>query len=112
MAKLFKCSVCGYVHEGEVAPDLCPKCGQPSEKYAELSEDAAKLVTRSRKTNRFHTQVLELLEQASEIAGNGIEDALDPACVKVFQDVVSAAKVLEGKIKAEIAGHVGKGKWG
>ena len=27
------CSVCGYVHEGNSAPDKCPICGVPAEKF-------------------------------------------------------------------------------
>ena len=30
---LFKCSVCNYIYEGEEAPDVCPKCGAPKEKF-------------------------------------------------------------------------------
>ena len=26
MAKKFVCTVCGYVHEGETAPEFCPVC--------------------------------------------------------------------------------------
>lgn len=26
--KTFKCKVCGYVHTGDKAPDVCPQCGQ------------------------------------------------------------------------------------
>ncbi|MBO5547033.1 MAG: NADH peroxidase, partial [Bacteroidales bacterium] len=26
MAKKFVCKVCGYVHEGDAAPEVCPKC--------------------------------------------------------------------------------------
>ena len=32
MAK-FVCSVCGYVHEGETAPEKCPQCGVPASKF-------------------------------------------------------------------------------
>jgi flavin reductase (DIM6/NTAB) family NADH-FMN oxidoreductase RutF len=28
-----KCSVCGYIHEGPVAPKECPVCGQPAEYF-------------------------------------------------------------------------------
>lgn len=31
MAK-FVCSVCGYVHEGDEAPEKCPVCGVPADK--------------------------------------------------------------------------------
>ena len=33
--KRFVCSVCGYVHEGESAPEECPVCHQPQEKFKE-----------------------------------------------------------------------------
>ncbi len=29
----FVCSVCGYVHEGESAPERCPQCKVPQEKF-------------------------------------------------------------------------------
>ncbi|MBQ9659750.1 MAG: rubrerythrin family protein [Bacteroidales bacterium] len=32
----FKCTVCGYIHEGNDAPDVCPRCKQPREKFVEL----------------------------------------------------------------------------
>lgn len=32
--KKFICSVCGYVHTGEEAPDNCPICGAPKSKFA------------------------------------------------------------------------------
>lgn len=35
MKKNFVCSVCGYVHEGEAAPAVCPICGVPAEKFTE-----------------------------------------------------------------------------
>jgi len=37
--KKFICTICGYVHEGETAPDVCPLCGAPAEKFREMSED-------------------------------------------------------------------------
>ena len=36
--KKFVCSVCGYVHEGDSAPEVCPVCGAPAEKFIEQSE--------------------------------------------------------------------------
>ena len=29
----FVCSVCGYVHEGDAAPEKCPQCKVPAEKF-------------------------------------------------------------------------------
>jgi rubredoxin/uncharacterized membrane protein len=37
--KYFKCTVCGYVHEGPEPPDKCPVCNAPKEKFIELPED-------------------------------------------------------------------------
>ena len=36
----FVCSVCGYTHEGENAPEKCPLCGVPAEKFNKLDENA------------------------------------------------------------------------
>ena len=33
--KKFVCSVCGYVYEGETAPDFCPICKAPKDKFVE-----------------------------------------------------------------------------
>ena len=35
--KKFVCPVCGYVHEGESAPEKCPICKVPGEKFKEMS---------------------------------------------------------------------------
>lgn len=32
------CVICGYVHEGEQAPDFCPQCGQPQSKFKKMEE--------------------------------------------------------------------------
>ena len=36
--KKFICTVCGYVHEGDEAPEICPQCKQPKSKFKELVE--------------------------------------------------------------------------
>ena len=33
--KKFVCTICGYVHEGDEAPDFCPQCKAPKEKFVE-----------------------------------------------------------------------------
>ena len=35
--KKFVCTVCGYVHEGDSAPEFCPICKAPKEKFKEQS---------------------------------------------------------------------------
>ena len=35
--KKYVCKICGYVHEGDSAPDKCPVCGAPAEKFEEMT---------------------------------------------------------------------------
>ena len=35
--KKFVCTVCGYIYEGEAAPEKCPVCGVGAEKFMEQS---------------------------------------------------------------------------
>ncbi|MCY6483534.1 NADH peroxidase [Clostridium aestuarii] len=37
--KKFICTVCGYVHEGNEAPEVCPQCKAPKDKFIEKLED-------------------------------------------------------------------------
>ena len=39
--KKFVCTVCGYIHEGETAPEQCPLCKVGPEKFNEMSEEMA-----------------------------------------------------------------------
>lgn len=36
--KRFVCGICGYVFEGEAAPEKCPQCGAPASKFSEMTE--------------------------------------------------------------------------
>ena len=38
MAK-WVCSVCGYVHEGDAAPERCPQCKVPAEKFNKQADE-------------------------------------------------------------------------
>ena len=35
----FVCQVCGYVHEGDSAPEACPVCKVPASKFTQQSEE-------------------------------------------------------------------------
>ena len=39
MSKKWICTVCGYVAEGENAPEFCPQCKVPASKFKELNEE-------------------------------------------------------------------------
>jgi len=36
--KKWKCTVCGYIHEGEEPPEQCPVCGADKSQFTELTE--------------------------------------------------------------------------
>jgi len=37
--KKFRCSVCGYVFEGDKAPEKCPICKAPASKFVEITDE-------------------------------------------------------------------------
>lgn len=47
--KKFRCKVCGYIHEGETAPDKCPICQSPSSEFEEITESGVEKTPQSRK---------------------------------------------------------------
>ena len=42
MSKQFKCTVCGYIHTGDQAPEQCPKCKVPASKFVEITPEGGK----------------------------------------------------------------------
>ena len=43
MKKKFICAVCGYIYEGDAAPEKCPICKAPASKFSELKRPAQPL---------------------------------------------------------------------
>jgi hypothetical protein len=109
---MWRCGSCGYIWEGEEPPDKCPKCGAKKERFEALDDKGMELVDRSRYTNSLHMQLFLLMEQVMDVAEDGIDDNLDPGCVKVFKRAMSEAEIIQQSVKAELQGHMGKGKWG
>jgi len=111
MEKLYKCEVCGMELEEGQLEDKCPKCGAPKEKYHEMAAEDAEKVTRSEFTNDLHIELIDLLNQIEDISNLGIEDNLDPSCVNIFKRAKAHALLMKQYCKAEIVGHIAKGKW-
>lgn len=109
---MWRCDVCGYIWDGEEPPEKCPKCGAAQDRFTELEEKAVELIDRSRFTNSLHMQLYILLEQVLDVAEDGIDDNLDPGCVKIFERASEQAQILQQSIKAELQAHMNKGKWG
>lgn len=108
---LYKCSVCGYIHQGDEASEKCPKCGFPKEKFVPLTEEETKKVYDSDRTNDIHMEIVKLAMQIENLAKEGIEINLDPPCVSLFKQACDEVWVIKQRSKAEMAGHIAKGKW-
>lgn len=108
----FKCKVCLYIHTGETPPEICPKCGAPKEQFEKIPDNISLLIDRASKTNTLLIGSLNLINQLSIIANNGIEDNLDPTCLYIFQRIKEYCKIIEKMIISEIHLHAEKNKWG
>ncbi|SHO43557.1 rubredoxin-like domain-containing protein [Desulfopila aestuarii] len=45
--KKWKCTVCGYIYEGEAPPEKCPLCKAPAEMFEEVVEDQEAVVEKA-----------------------------------------------------------------
>ncbi len=108
----WRCTVCGYIHDGDQAPEKCPKCGAPREKFEQVPADKAELIEKSRQTNSLWMSFVDLVETLEELSERGIEENLDPTCVQLFKKAQQTAHELGQAAKAEMQAHVNKGKWG
>jgi rubredoxin len=109
--KLFKCTVCGYVYEADEALEVCPKCGAPKEKHIVLTEEEANKIYSSDETNDIHMELINLATAMLDLSEAGIEIDLDPGCVDVFNKTIKMAWEIKSLAKAELQGHMNKGKW-
>ncbi|HHU80860.1 MAG: rubredoxin-like domain-containing protein [Bacilli bacterium] len=109
--KLFKCSVCNLIIEGEHAPDKCPKCGMPAEKFNELTPEQAKKIYDADETNTLLATLIETADELIKVCHRGLEIKLDPGCVGVFEKAKDALWLMKQLAKAEIETHVKRDKW-
>jgi predicted nucleic acid-binding Zn-ribbon protein len=112
LMKMWRCTVCGLLYEGENPPGACPKCGAPAEKFELISEEQVGVIERARKTNQLHIDLLAEVAKIEAIADAGIEDNLDPGCLRTFMKAKEAARLVRQFSVAEVRVHVNKGKWG
>ena len=72
MAK-WVCSVCGYVHEGDAAPEKCPLCKAPAEKFIKQEDDKVWAAE----------HVLGVASDAPENIKNGLREMFQGECTEV-----------------------------
>jgi len=84
--KKWKCSVCGYIHEGDEPPEKCPLCGADREKFVEISsseestDGAAQIVTEK--------EQLSLFEKVSDLL---VKNHLHPISVHTPNGIIPVA---------------------
>jgi rubredoxin len=108
----WRCSVCGYVHDGSEAPEKCPKCGAPKSKFLKLDDASAQLIDKSRLTNEMHMAVASMYKKIQKWARTVKDENLDPNCVMIADRVFRDTEETIRSIKAELQAHMNKGKWG
>lgn len=59
--KKFKCTVCGYIHEGDKAPESCPVCKAPASEFVELKADKKGLSTNSNAYTLIYATVMVVI---------------------------------------------------
>jgi hypothetical protein len=89
-------------------PQVWGSCGE----VELISEEQVGVIERARKTNQLHIDLLAEVAKIEAIADAGIEDNLDPGCLRTFMKAKEAARLVRQFSVAEVRVHVNKGKWG
>lgn len=95
--KIWRCTVCGWLHEGENPPEHCPRCGAPAEKfelvdpseYAGLMEDDEVAAA---------VEVKEMTEEDKK--------RIEPALFKISYGLYVVGSVKDGKPNAQVCNTV------
>ena len=108
--KMLRCTVCGYITDEPV--EKCPKCGADKTMFEQLEESKKNIILKSRRTNHIHEEITTLMARTNKLAEEGTKENLDANCVKIFNRIKKDAYETIQMIKAELAAHVAKEKWG
>jgi rubredoxin len=109
--KMWRCEVCGYLHEGEEPPDFCPKCGAPKEKFELLDDEEAQLMRDAALTKQKYAGIYARLEEIIRLAREGIDLDLDEGCTAIFKQTRDDVAGLSKKIKTALSGHAHECIW-
>jgi len=71
--KKWKCTVCGYIHDGDEPPEKCPVCGAGRDKFVEVPPEAEEAKTEEKKDT---TQAPEVEAPPSAVSDNKLLDLM------------------------------------
>ena len=89
----FVCSVCGYVYEGNEAPEKCPQCGAPASKFNKATEGEKTYVTE---------HVVGVAKDVDAEVLQGLRDNFNGECTEVGM-YLAMSRVAEREGYPEIA---------
>lgn len=93
--KKWRCTVCGYIHEGPTPPDVCPVCGVGPEMFEEAVEDA---------TDAVKNESVAPEKAAWQLAGNEDQaDVFKPASFNFSYGLFIITSLKNGKINGQAA---------
>lgn len=49
----WRCVVCGYIHEGDIPPEVCPVCGVDASNFEKMKDETAVSITKGDKINTW-----------------------------------------------------------
>ncbi len=109
--KMWRCEVCGYLHDGDEPPDLCPKCGAPKDKFELLDEEETEMMMDARATKKKYQEILGRLDEVVKLADEGIELDLDDGCNDLFNKTKDNIAGIQKTIRDELASHAQECIW-
>ena len=89
MAK-WVCTVCGYIYEGEQAPEKCPQCGVPASKFKKQEEGMTWAAEHGATEGKF-----DLAKRAKAANLDAIHDTVH----EMAKDEARHGKAFEGLLK-------------
>ncbi|EKE04644.1 MAG: Rubredoxin-type Fe(Cys)4 protein [uncultured bacterium] len=68
--KSWRCTVCGYIHQGDTPPEQCPRCKAPKEKFVEIieSSDSIHISYAQKTSNTEEVNVVPFFEDYESLA--------------------------------------------
>jgi len=103
MDKKWKCTICGYVHEGEHPPEECPVCGAPKSQFVLLEPLQQELEKKLKEAfageSKAHVRNLAFAKKAEK-------DEL-PQIAKLFRAVAEAERVHAAEYLKYLEGEIG-----
>ena len=104
MNKKWKCPVCGYIHDGEIPPDVCPVCGAYKYQfilYEKLAENLEKILKEAfAGESKAHVRNLAFAKKAEE---DGF-----PQVARLFRAVAEAEKIHAAEYLKYLEGVIGE----